>query len=175
MMMTHGRGHSAIKAAATLTTAAVAITTTLNVSTAKFTGANTFNLKVATLTSRILGNDLTHKLLDQSMPGLAGVGLPPQGITPFGVFNQSTFGGIGVLIVDYVIHMIKGVPYYNSYASPFIRALGIGLLAGGVIGGLLDPVGSIGTRGSVGASVGGGFAMSNATAGRSVMGFTGAF
>jgi hypothetical protein len=123
----------------------VAVTTTLNVAAAKFNPNAGFTVKANILLARIIG-PVPAAMVFQGIygPGVASPPLPAQGIIPFGMINQTTFGGVATLIVNYVIKSFN-IPYYNTYAAPFINALGVGLTVGGVIGGILDPPGDSGS------------------------------
>jgi hypothetical protein len=138
------KAHSYVRPAAGILTAVIGITTTLNVATAKFLApgqTNTWTTKSYIILSRIIGPQSTSQIVLAMNPasgGNPGVGLPPAGIAPFGPFNSTTFAGVGILIINAVIKHFS-VPYYNTWAAPFINALGVGTVVGGVVGGLLDP------------------------------------
>jgi hypothetical protein len=115
------------------------ITTTVNVASAKWvTGNQTFQTKVAVVASRLLGPGLTNQIFTQA--GLGSVtGLPPQGISPLGWLNPTTISGIAILIVNHFAKRIIPAKFGYHWVSPLIDAVGVGLTAGGLIGGLLDP------------------------------------
>lgn len=150
-MQLASKAHSYIRPAAGILTAVIAITTTLNVAAAKYAPNAPYTSKVAIITSRIIGPQATGMVFASIFPGgtagqagnIPGVGpgwasLPTAGIVPFGPLNLTTFGGIAILVVNYFLKQFH-IPYYNSYAAPFVNALGLGTTVGGVIGGLLDP------------------------------------
>jgi hypothetical protein len=124
-------------------TALVGIITTLNVATAK----NSFyqqNLTIqgAYILSRFIPQPTLGKILAPMTNNAitTGTSFPAPGIAYLGFLNQTTLAGGLTLLVNGALHMVH-LPFYNQYVGPFIAALGLALLIGGVVGGILDPPG----------------------------------
>jgi hypothetical protein len=159
--------HKAVKVGAGLTFAAVAITTTLNVASAKQTGLTSFGQKGFVVLARIIGGQTAYIILGGSAPGSLASQLPfvqgggsltqiTPGTQPLGPINTTTIAGIITLIADWGVHqIIGGKYYYGSVVSPFIKAIGGGLMIGGIVGGLLDPPAGGSRSGFSGPSAGG--------------------
>lgn len=169
--------HKAIKLTATLTGAYVGISTAVNLIVSKTSSVSSmpfFPNKVQYVVSAIVGQGAATALFQGQRFALQTGPAPV--INPLGPLNSSTFAGVVLLVIDWAVHMAVGGKYGYSYASPFVKAIGGGLLGGGIIGGIFDPP----AGGSAGYSTGSrsgaasGFAFANAGAGRSAMGFTGA-
>ena len=79
----------------------------------------------------VIGNGATQKVI-HGWGGQADFSL-----NPMGMLNMNAIGGAAVLIADKFVSKAK-IPYY-SIARPLIKGTGIGLLAGGLLGGLFDP------------------------------------
>jgi len=116
-----------------LETVGVGFITTLNQTAAKINVNATLEQKVTILLSRIVGPEIAQKL--------TGVfaGNVPAGFNLMGVLNPSTFGGAGILVIDGLISHYGAGRMGYSKVRRFVEALGLGLLAGGIIGGFLDP------------------------------------
>lgn len=168
---------------ASLETAVIALTTTLNIAPSK--QFNTATLSYTSKFSYVLAKITGPQIAAQIMNGVNPTGGPWQnnavllagansgGINPLGPLNVTTISGIITLLAGHYLGEL-GIPHWGLIRKFIINPFGVGLFAGGVAGGLLDaPSGGRGSTGSTG--IGGGFAMANATAGRSVMGFTGAY
>src|SRR6266852_2044784 len=124
-MQLEGGMAKALKAAAGLTGVAVGLTSTIQQASAKFTTSTDPGNQVSITLARMLGPNLSNKLFQGPLAKFQTN--VPQGISPFGPLNPTTFGGIALLIIDYVIHMFIGSKFGYRYARPFIQSIGVGL------------------------------------------------
>ena len=143
------KGHMILRKGPPIVGALVGITTTLNVASAK-QGPLPFSSKAFVILARIIGGQNAYMLLGGNSPGSLANSIPfvqgggsltniTAGIQPFGAINQTTVSGFVILLVNWAVKQVIGGKYGYHYIAPFINAVGVGTVAGGIVGGLLDP------------------------------------
>jgi len=124
----------------------------INTSTAKFAGqaGQTMSAKAIFAASQVLGPDITFALIggqgktSVQIPNgqtISYQSLPKQSINPMGAFNNTTYAGVALLIVEWALKEFVGNKYGLQYAYPWMTGIGAGLIFGGVLGGTFDPTG----------------------------------
>jgi hypothetical protein len=120
----------------------------INTSTSKDVAqGSSFTTRAIYASSHVLGPDLTWGVLGGGNAGSITINgvtimksqLPAQTINPYGALNNTTYAGVALLIIDYVIKEAIGSKYGMSYAHPWLQSIGAGLVFGGVFGGTFDP------------------------------------
>lgn len=85
----------------------------------------------------LIGKDLAGKIFNEDMSG-RGADFRPN---IMGAINKTSMTGVGILIVDNILKAV--VPEYKKLpaVSSFVKGAGMGLTAGGIVGGIFDPPG----------------------------------
>lgn len=85
----------------------------------------------------LIGKDLTGKIFGEDMSA-RGADFKPN---IMGAINKTSMTGVGVLIIDSILKAV--VPAYKKLpaVSSVVKGAGMGLTAGGIVGGIFDPPG----------------------------------
>lgn len=86
----------------------------------------------------LIGKDLAGKVMGKDFSG-RGADFKPN---IMGALNKTSITGVGVLIIDSILKAV--VPQYKKLpvVSSVVKGAGMGLTAGGIIGGIFDPPGT---------------------------------
>ncbi len=109
----------------------------------EFQSTQKFDAGVSILSSQRFADALSNTFGPQVASSLfpkVTLRSPGAAMSPAGIFNKTTFSGIGLMIFDAVANEIVGAEYRKADGlRPLVRGLGRGLLGGGIVGGFFDP------------------------------------